>query len=202
MADYLHWLDIATYALMAATGYFLFVRETETPYVTFRTRFLGGLISGLCLVCWMTSVLLPVLFSPRIAITGKVIGFHQVEDGDGRAHFEFRIAQRLHATSVLRANYFDRGFYANDPSISDGDAVAAIWLDWTNEITEIKVIEGRHAGWSYKQTQKVLFPSLAFLAGVILVLRAIGGAIRHSTTKQLDPPQDPKAARPGSILGI
>jgi hypothetical protein len=120
----------------------------------------------------------------------------------GKDHFEFRIQGSLGATAVLRAYYFDQGFFFQDPLVSDGDVVAARWLDWTNEVIEIKVLQGRHAGWSYEQPQRIVFPSLTFLAGLALFLGGISRAIRGSTTKQLESPRESKPTNSGSILGL
>jgi hypothetical protein len=201
MATYLRWLDIATVVVLVVAVYFLFVRETETIYVTQKTRVLNRITGGLFLICWMTSLLLPTLYSPRNAATGRVNGFHQAQDVRSD-HFEFRIQGSLGATAVLRAYYFDQGFFFQDPLVSDGDVVAARWLDWTNEVIEIKVLQGRHAGWSYEQPQRIVFPSLTFLAGLALFLGGISRAIRGSTTKQLESPRESKPTNSGSILGL
>jgi hypothetical protein len=201
MATYLRWLDIATIFALVAAVYFLFVRETETIYVTQRTRLLNRITGGLFLVCWTTSLLLPTFYSPRIAATGRVTGFDQAQDIRSD-HFEFRIQRSLGPTPVLRAYFFDRGFFFQDPLVSDGDVIAARWLDWTNEVVEIKVLQGRHAGWGYEEPQRVLFPLLAFLAGLALLLSAIGQALRGSTTKQLDLARESKPTNSGSILGL
>jgi hypothetical protein len=201
MATYLRWLDIATIVALVAAVYFLFVRETETIYVTQRTRLLNRITGGLFLVCWTTSLLVPRLYSPRIAATGRVTGFHQAQDIKSD-HFEFRMERSLGATPILRAYFFDQGFFFQDPLVSDGDVIAARWLDWTNEVIEIKVLRGRHAGWSYEEPQRVFFPLLAFLAGLALLLSAIGRAIRGSTTKKLDSPRESKPTNSGSILGL
>ena len=201
VATYLHWLDIATLVVFVAAVYFLFVRETETIYVTQKTRILNRITGGLFLICWTTSLLLPSLRSPRIEATGKVTEFRQAQDVRSD-HFEFRIDRSVGATPVLRAYFFDPGSYFQDPLVSDGDLIAVRWLAWTNEVIEIKVLQGRHAGWSHQEPQRVLFPSLAFLAGLALLLSAIGQAIRSSTTKQLESPRESKPTNSDSILGL
>jgi hypothetical protein len=202
MGAYLELLNIATVVVFVVAVYFLFVRETETIYVTHKTRLLNRVTWGLFLICSMISVLLPTFFSPKDEATGRVTGFRHVEDYRSD-HFEFQIEQTFGTTAVLRADYFDKGFFFQDPAVSDGDVIAARWLDWTNEVVMINVLRGRHEGWSYEKSQRIFFPSLALLAGIGLFLAGIGLAIRSSTTKQLDPPGQSKPTdSPGSILGL
>jgi hypothetical protein len=79
--------------------------------------------------------------------------------------------------------------------------IAARWVDWTNRVIEIRVLEGKHSGWSYKESENMLFPSLGLLFGFILILRAIGVALGRSSTP-LDPPRQITANKSDSVLGL
>jgi hypothetical protein len=87
-----------------------------------------GMLAKVCgsfvMVLMGLSWALPDLASPRGISKGLVCSFHQVRD-IRTSHFEFRLDSK---EPTLIAGYFDKGFYFDDPVVSDGDTVEVTLL--------------------------------------------------------------------------
>jgi hypothetical protein len=102
------------------------------------------------------------------------VGFHEVTGYRTASHFEFRLNAKDHLSGVLRAYYFDKGFYFGDPAISDGDVIKVLYASWTSDILALSEVSGHHPGWMYRESETSLGP---WLLGAIGALLFIGGII-------------------------
>jgi hypothetical protein len=132
-------------------------------------KMIGGL--GRCL---SASAVLPPLISPGITLEGTVTDFHEVTSFDA-SPFEFKLNSKGHLGSVLRAHYFDKGFYFGDPEVSDGDVIKVSYFTWTNDVFAINKTSGHHPGWSYREDNAGVGPWLLGALGVFLFLSGIVG---------------------------
>lgn len=175
MPRYLNWLDIAGYVFGALT-LFCLLRMRRQGQEQRNTTLLARAAGGLLLCSIGASTLLTGVVSPRSTISGSVTGFHQVREYRSQ-HFEFRLARNNELSVVLRANYFDKGFYFGDPAVSDGDAVEATYAKWTNEVIQLREVAGRHPGWTFSVDPHPVGPWLLLVTGILLVLSGILGKL-------------------------
>ena len=84
---------------------------------------------------------------------------------------------------MLRANYFDKGFYFDDPSVSNGSTVEAVYLNWTNEVIGLRAVAGRHAGWTFEEDQNRVGPWLLVIGGGLLLCAGIFGKLSDLAAK-------------------
>ena len=132
-------------------------------------RMIGGL--GVCFLG--ASIVSPPLFSPRLTLEGPVAGFHQVTAYRSSSHFEFSVNPNGHLSGVLRAHYFDKGYYFGDPVVSDGDVVRVSYFTWTNDVLEMRETKGRHAGWTYREDENGVGPWILCALGAYLFFGGI-----------------------------
>jgi hypothetical protein len=181
MHQILRWIDVGSYVFLGIT--FLSLLRLKSQLGNQRnTGLLARIAGGLALCLVGTSIVLPRVASPRSTVNGVVVGFHQVKEYRS-SHFEFRVEGKNQLSGVLRANYFDKGFYLDDPAVSDGDTVEAAYLDWTNEVTGLTEVAGRHAGWTFQEDQKGVGPWLLIFGGALLVFTGIMGKISDIVAK-------------------
>jgi hypothetical protein len=145
-------IDVATYVFLGITLLCLWRLKGQIGDPR-NTGLLARIAGGLVLGSMGITVILPIVASPRSTITGVVRDFREVS-GYRTSYFEFRIEGDNQFSDVLRANYFDKGFYFDDPSVSNGDTVEAVYLNWTNEVIGLRAVAGRHAGWTFEEDQK------------------------------------------------
>src|SRR5580704_6123652 len=138
-----------------------------------KIRLLSRVFGGVALLSFGVGTILPKLASPQGTSEGIVTDFHQVSEYRS-SHFEFRV--NGHGPE-LRAYYFDKGFYFNDPLVSNGDRVDVSYLSWTNEIVRIREIAGHHMGWKLQEDLKPIGPWLLVAGGVLLILAGVGGKV-------------------------
>jgi hypothetical protein len=153
----------------------------EERKLTLPARMLGGL--GLC--CLSASIVLPFVMAPRNNIEGRVTDFHQVT-GIRQSRFEFSVNSNDRVSPVLRAYYFDKGFYFGDPAISDGDRIRVSYVTWTNDALEITETVGRHKGWTYRESNNNAGPWLMGVIGAVLFFGGLIGWISDKAA-EVDP---------------
>ena len=172
MLRYLTSFDIAT-GVLAVIAFILFaLAKNQIAGEERKFSLPGRMVGGLALCCFSASVVLPLLFSPRLTLEGPVEGFHQVTEFRA-SHFEFRL-RGGDPSGTLRAYYFDKGFYFGDPAVANGDVIRASYLTWTNDIVEISEISGHHVGWAYRRAQTGLG---AWLLGALGMIIFFSGAL-------------------------
>ena len=121
------------------------------------------------------SSVLPPLISPRVSFEGRVTDFREVTGLDVSSHFEFKLNSKAHLGGILRAHYFDRGFYYGDSAVSNGDVVRVSYFAWTNDILEMSELWGRHAGWAYREGETGAGPWLLGALGVLVFGSGVAG---------------------------
>jgi hypothetical protein len=137
MLDYHAWVDIVSGLLIGTALVLLMYSRTQITGQQRKFTLPASIIGGLGLCFLSASIALPPLLSPRLTLEGTVIGFRRISGYRGGSHFEFRLNANRHVSNVLRAHYFDKGFYFSDPSVSDGDVIRVLYVGWTNDILEI-----------------------------------------------------------------
>jgi hypothetical protein len=181
MHQVLAWIDVATYVFLGITLLCLWRMKRQLGDQR-NTGLLARIAGGLVLCSIGTTIILPRLASPRSTVTGVVRAFHEVKENRG-SHFEFRIEGNNQLSGELRANYFDKGFYFDDPSVSNGDTVEAAYLNWTNEVIGLREVAGRHAGWTFQEDQNRVGPWLLIFGGGLLVFTGIFGKLSDLAAK-------------------
>jgi hypothetical protein len=74
--------------------------------------------------------------------------------------------------------------------VSDGGRVETVYLNWTNEIAEIRKSSGHHPGWSFQEDRSRVGPGVLIFGGAFLVLTAIVGKLSDVAA---EPEVDPTA---------
>lgn len=177
----LAWIDVATYVFLGITFVCLWRLKGQIGDPR-NTGLLARIAGGLVLGSMGITVILPIVASPRSTITGVVRDFREVS-GYRSSYFEFRIEGDNQFSDVLRANYFDKGFYFDDPSVSNGSTVEAVYLNWTNEVIGLRAVAGRHAGWTFEEDQNRVGPWLLVVGGGLLVCAGIFGKLSDLAAK-------------------
>ncbi len=186
MPQLLHWIDVVIY-LFAGIAILSLLRMGQQAGYQRGPRRLAQIAGGLALSSMGISVVLPMLVSPRPIAKGVVMYFHEVS-GYRTSHFEFRIQGNNELSKVLRATYFDKGFYFGDPSVSDGDIVEAVYLDWTNQIVSLREVAGHHAGWTLQEDENRVGPWFLIIGGALLAITGILGKLSDLAAKPEDAP--------------
>jgi hypothetical protein len=172
MQNPLSLVHASTYVCLAITLFCLW-RIRVSPSEERNIRLLARVFGGVALLSLGGGIILPKLASPQGTSEGIVTDFHEVREYRS-SHFEFRVNGQ---EPELRAYYFDKGFYFNDPLVSDGDRVDVSYLSWTNEIVRIREIAGHHTGLEFQEDLKPIGPWLLIAEGVLLILAGVGGKV-------------------------
>ena len=136
-------------------------------------RLIAGACVGFTLLFLGIAAGLPFVASPQMRVRGIVTGFHQVREYRN-SDFKFRINGD---DPELRVGYFDRGFYFGDPLVSNGDVVELVYLSWTNQVVQIREIDGHHPGWAFEEGSRKIGPGLLVLMGILMICGSAWGKL-------------------------
>jgi hypothetical protein len=197
MPAYLHWIDIAADVFCAIGILCVLLRKWQVIDPTPRTRLANFLSWGLGLCCLAASLAIPPTLSPRKTVTGNVRSFHQVRKYRS-SYFSFSVNAGQSSSGELHANYFDRGFYHDDPAVSDGDVVTTTYLEWTSEVVSMKELAGRHPGWSFEHVPNYAGPVVFGFGGLALIVGGVLSVLSDILAKPEDAPSEQSSSN--SIL--
>ncbi len=198
MENYLNWLEYAgdIFAISCLVCVALLRGGPSAG-----TKLLAHITGGLAL-CAFAGAFGISPYSPKPTVTGRVVEFHQA-GGYRHEWFEFRIDDGVRVSPVLKANYFDRGYYFGDPAVSDGNIASVTYLDWTRDVTRISMRSGAHPGWIFdRDVSPGPFLLLVFSCGLVLMLRGIFIAIADRSTSASDRKPETKDFDSTSILKL
>jgi hypothetical protein len=198
MPAYLHWLDIAADIFCAIGVLCVLLRKWRVIDPTPGTKLFSFVAGGLGLCFLAASLAIPPLLSPRKTAIGNVRSFHQVRKYRS-SYFSFSVGTGQSSSGELNANYFDKGFYFDDPAVSDGDVVTITYLEWTSKVVSMKELTGRHPGWSFEDVPNYAGPVVFGFAGLALIIGGVLSVLSDILAKPEDAPGDQSSS--DSILG-
>ena len=196
MGTYVLWMNIAEGLLVAlGFGYLLLSKRLgdSTPSLV---KLFGRLCWGGFFIFFGATGLLPILFSPRVEVTGQVYELRRVNAGRGSYYFEFNVAGH-DSRPALEADYSDPGFSSGDPNISDGDTVKVTYLEMNGKAVQIREVVGRHPGWEYRADTKPVALPILILIGLAFVVGAVAAFITDIKARP-----DNGSGEPKPIFGV
>jgi len=198
MPTYVHWIDVAEGIFFTIGILCVLLRKWKVIDSTPGTKLVNFVAWGLCFCCLAASLAIPSILSPRRTLTGNVRGFHQVRRYR-TSYFSFSVNTSQSSSGELNANYFDKGFYFDDPAVSDGDVVTVTYLEWTAKVTGMKELAGRHPGWGFEYVPNYSGPVIFGIGGLALIL----GGVLSVLSDILAKPEDARGEQSSSdsILG-
>jgi hypothetical protein len=53
--------------------------------------------------------------------------------------------------------------------VSNGDVVELVYLSWTNQVVQIREIDGHHPGWAFEEGSRKIGPGVLVLMGILVI---------------------------------